>query len=108
MVRRRPPVTDPRAAALIRLARQGDLSRRALLGTVGLGGAAAALSACAPPAPPAGGGLTSLELPTDLSAKEKVVRFANWTAYLDYDEDKKVYPTLEAFEKKYGITASYA
>jgi spermidine/putrescine transport system substrate-binding protein len=103
----RRPVADPTTAGLVRAARASALSRRSLLGTAALGGLAAALTACAPPEPPAGG-LAALELPTDLSETEKIVRWANWTAYLDYDEEAKVYPTLEAFQKKYGIKATYS
>ncbi|HPQ17490.1 MAG TPA: hypothetical protein PLP04_19850, partial [Bryobacteraceae bacterium] len=33
---------------------------------------------------------------------DKTVAWANWTAYLDYDEEKKNYPTLEAFIKETG------
>ncbi|WP_240917866.1 spermidine/putrescine ABC transporter substrate-binding protein [Phycicoccus sp. HDW14] len=92
---------------LVRAARTSQLSRRSLLGGATLGGAAAALSACAPPAPPAGGA-AALKLPDDLSDTEKVVRWANWTAYLDYDEDTKQYPTLQAFIKDTGIQATYS
>ena len=76
---------DPTTAALVRAARStargSGLSRRSLLGTALLGGGAAALTGCAPPEPPAGG-VQALTLPKDLSATEKVVRWANWTAYL--------------------------
>lgn len=106
----RPP-TDPVARDLIRAARASasgrSVTRRSLLGATLLGGAATALGACAPPAPPAGGGVAALKLPTDVSATDKVVRWANWTAYLDYDEETKKYPTLEAFIKKTGIQATY-
>lgn len=106
----RPP-TDPLARGLIRAAqnsaRSRTVSRRSLLGGTLLGGAAAALSACAPPDPPAGGGVAAVELPQDVSDTDKVVRWANWTAYLDYDEDAKNYPTLEAFIAKTGIKATY-
>ncbi len=102
---------DPVARDLIRAARASasgrGLTRRSLLGATLLGGAATALGACAPPEPPAAGGAAKLKLPTDVSDTDKVVRFANWTAYLDYDEDTKKYPTLEAFIKKSGIKASY-
>ena len=104
--RRRPPA-DPLVRGLVRAASSSQLSRRSLLGVGALGGTAAALSACAPPAPPAGGA-TALKLPEDLSATDKVVRWANWTAYLDYDEDAKNYPTLEAFIKDSGIKAEYS
>lgn len=83
------------------------MSRRRLLGLAGLGGAAAALAACAPPKPPAGGAASSVSLPPDLSDSQKVVKWANWTAYLDYDDKTKQYPTLEAFTKQTGIKASY-
>ncbi|SDO73782.1 spermidine/putrescine transport system substrate-binding protein [Pedococcus dokdonensis] len=106
----RPP-TDPVARDLIRAARASaasrPLTRRSLIGAGLLGGAATALSACAPPTPPASGGAAKLVLPKDVSDTDKVVRWANWTAYLDYDEETKKYPTLEAFIKKTGIKASY-
>ncbi len=105
-LRRRPPA-DPTTRGLVRAARSLDLSRRSLLTTATVGGAAAALAACAPPAPPAGGA-TELKLPQDLSDTEKTVRWSNWTAYLDYDEDTKTYPTLEAFMKESGLEASYS
>ncbi|MFZ1577545.1 MAG: spermidine/putrescine ABC transporter substrate-binding protein, partial [Nostocoides sp.] len=72
-----------------------------------LGMGAAALSACAPPAPPSGGP-AQLALPTDVSATDKTLRWANWTAYLDYDEEAKNYPTLEAFMKETGIATTYS
>ena len=35
-------------------------------------------------------------------------KWANWTAYLDYDDKTKTYPTLEAFKKKTGIAVTYS
>jgi spermidine/putrescine transport system substrate-binding protein len=106
----RPPA-DPLTRDLVRAAvdssRRRSLSRRALLGSSLLGGAAAALSACAPPAPPASGA-PQLDLPEDRSETEKIMRWANWTAYLDYDEETKTYPTLEAFIKRTGIQVTYS
>jgi spermidine/putrescine transport system substrate-binding protein len=104
-LRRRPPA-DPMTRGLISAARSSALTRRSLFGTAALGGAAAALSACAPPPPPSGG-VSSLVLPEDLSDTDKVVRWANWTAYLDYDEETKKYPTLERFMAETGIRAEY-
>ncbi len=98
---------DPAVRELVAAARRADLSRRHLLSAAGGLGAAAALAACAPPAPPAGG-LASVTLPTDASATDKVVRWANWTAYLDMDDAGKTYPTLDAFIKKTGIKATYS
>lgn len=114
MDRRRHPA-DLTTAALVRAARAsgrrragaGILSRRSLLGAGALGLGAGALGACAPPEPPEGGGAADLDLPEDLSATERTVRWANWTAYLDMDDAGKRYPTLEAFEKESGIDVSY-
>lgn len=105
-IRRMPPA-DPGAQALLRAARSSALSRRSLLSAGAAGASLAALSACAPPKPPSGG-VAQLKLPTDVSAQDKIVRWANWTAYLDYDDDAKNYPTLEAFIKETGIRATYS
>ena len=64
-----------------------------------------ALSACAPPEPPSGAAV--LNLPVDVSETDPVVRWANWTAYMDIDEKTKKHPTLEAFMKRTGITVEY-
>jgi Spermidine/putrescine-binding periplasmic protein len=37
-----------------------------------------------------------------------VVRWANWTAYLDYDEETKQYPSLQGFIERTGIEATYS
>lgn len=100
----RPPASDPAVRGLVRMAHQSGFSRRALLGGA-LG--AGVLSACAPPLPPAGGA-KAVTLPKDMSETERIVRWANWTAYLDFDDATKKYPTLEAFQKDTGITATYA
>jgi spermidine/putrescine transport system substrate-binding protein len=98
---------DPRVHALVR----ASLSRRSfLLGTAGV----AALTACGTGSTTPSTGGTAASGPAkpspaaDLSATEKQVDWANWTLYLDYDEDTKKYPTLEAFQKKTGIKATYA
>lgn len=107
----RPPrPLDPRVRALV----EARLSRRSVLlgaaGTVGLG----ALAACGTgggTSPSGTGGATGPARPApaaDRSDQDKVVNWANWTLYLDYDEDTKKYPTLEAFQKKTGIRATYA
>jgi spermidine/putrescine transport system substrate-binding protein len=89
------------------LARSMAPSRRQFLAGMGGAGALAALAACAPPRPPAGGGTATLKLPKDVSATEKICNWANWTAYLDFDDKTKKYPTLQAFEKETGIKVSY-
>jgi spermidine/putrescine transport system substrate-binding protein len=96
---------DPMFRALVR----AQLSRRSVLRGAGGVGVAAALAACGT----GGGGSTgtsSTPKPTvkDKSATEKIVRWANWPAYLDYDEKTKKYPTLEKFQQQTGIKATYA
>jgi spermidine/putrescine transport system substrate-binding protein len=95
-------------AAALTQAASGGLSRRALLGTGLAAGAGVALTGCAPPPPPSGGGLTSLELPTDVSDTEKILKWANWTAYLDMNGKETKSPTLEAFMEQTGIEVTYS
>lgn len=100
----RPPAADPRVAAVL----AQYPTRRQVLGVASGAAALAALAACSPPpAPASSSAAPKPTLPQDVSATEKSVKFANWTAYLDYDEKTKKYPTLEAFQKKTGLTASY-
>ena len=102
---RRPPITDPRVRSLVAAARAPrvvGLSRRSLLmGAFGAAGAAA-LAACGTgPTPSASGGAAG-------SSDADLVRWANWTLYLDQDESGTAYPTLDAFEEASGITVQYA
>jgi spermidine/putrescine transport system substrate-binding protein len=93
----RPLPRDPLIRNLITQARGASLSRRGLLKTLGLGGAsvgAASLAACA------GGGGAG-----DGSGGQ--VRWANWTYYLDYDDETGTYPTLEAFQQDSNIRVDY-
>jgi spermidine/putrescine transport system substrate-binding protein len=117
MPRRRPPLS-PEAAELLRaLGPAAGPSRRSLLAGAGALGVGAALAACGTKgsggaAPGAGAsGSASATGPAaavDRSATEKVVNWANWTLYLDKAEKGNTYPTLEAFQKKTGIKATYA
>ena len=70
------------------------VSRRAVLAGAGAVAGAGALAAC-------GSGGSS-------GASADSVRWANWTLYLDLDESGKNYPTLDAFEKKFGIKPVYS
>jgi len=88
---------SPEARAIIR----AQLTRRSLFAGVGAASAAGLLAACGT------GSSTGLEAVVDVSDTEKIVRWANWPLYLDFDEDTKIYPTLAAFEKKSGIKATY-
>jgi spermidine/putrescine transport system substrate-binding protein len=100
-------MSDLRQDPMFREIVRAQLSRRAVLRGAGGLGAAAALAACGTGDT---GGTTSQPSPTvkDKSATEKIVRWANWPLYLDYDEDTKKYPTLEAFQQETGIKATYA
>ena len=114
---KRPPL-DPRTAAIVR----AQLGRRTVLRGAGMAGAAAFLAACGarspegtPPAAQGTGAGTgtgaaspSIKAAEDRSDSEKVVNWANWTLYLDKAEKGNKYPTLEKFEKKTGIKATYA
>ena len=101
------PSKSPLMAALL----AQSPSRRRLLASAGAAAAvaatAAAASGCAPPPPPAAGA-AKLDLPQDVSATQRLAKWANWTAYLDYDDKTKKYPTLEAFKKKTGMAVTYS
>jgi spermidine/putrescine transport system substrate-binding protein len=94
---------DPRFREIVR----AQLSRRSVLRGAGGVGVAAALAACG-----TGDTTNTTDKPAaavkDKSATEKIVRWANWPAYLDYDEKTKKYPTLEKFQQQTGIKATYA
>jgi spermidine/putrescine transport system substrate-binding protein len=94
---------DPMFREIVR----AQLSRRSVLRGAGGVGVAAALAACG-----TGDTTDTTEAPAatvkDKSASEKIVRWANWPAYLDYDEKTKKYPTLEKFQQQTGIKATYA
>jgi spermidine/putrescine transport system substrate-binding protein len=106
---RRPVPTDPRIRALVAQAvrsrgRSTDLGRRSfLLGAAGTVGAGALLAACG-----TGAQSQSSNPAKDTSDKDKLVRWANWTQYLDQNDDGTEYPTLAAFEEASGIQVTYA
>jgi spermidine/putrescine transport system substrate-binding protein len=95
---------DPRFRQLVR----SQLSRRTLLRGVGGVGAAAALAACGTGSNDAKTTSEPTKTVEDKSATDKVVNWANWPAYLDFDDKTKKYPTLEKFQEKTGIKATYA
>ena len=81
---------DPMLEQLKSIAKS-RVSRRSVLAGAGAVGAGSLLAACG------GGG----------SGSKVDVRWGNWTLYLDYDSNKKVYPTLVDFTKKTGINVKY-
>ena len=88
----------PETRALIR----AQLSRRTLLAGAGAIVGASALAACG-----TGSSSKTSAGVVDVSDKEKIVRWANWPLYLDYDSKTKKYPSLVSFEAKTGIVPTY-
>ena len=87
---------DPRIEFL-----RNAMSRRGFLAAAGATGAAAALAACGT------GGSGSSSASGSGGGDNKTIVWANWTLYLDYDEESKTYPSLVEFEKQTGYTVEY-
>ena len=87
---------DPRIEFL-----RNAMSRRGFLAAAGATGAAAALAACGT------GGSGSSSASGGGGGDNKTIVWANWTLYLDYDEESKTYPSLVEFEKQTGYTVEY-
>ncbi|MCC3297417.1 spermidine/putrescine ABC transporter substrate-binding protein [Arthrobacter sp. zg-Y916] len=98
------PVNDPMLRSIV----NAQLSRRKLL--MGAGGLSLAgmLAACGTGGGTSGGASSKPSAAADLSDSEKVVNWANWTLYLDYDDSTQKYPSLEAFSAATGIEANYS
>ncbi|MCC2321959.1 polyamine ABC transporter substrate-binding protein [Cellulomonas xiejunii] len=88
---------DPRVRELVRQA-QGISRRRFLSGVAGAAGTGALLAACGTAGPTQAG---------DGGAVRGPLRWANWTLYLDQDEEGTGFPTLAAFEESSGIPVEY-
>lgn len=101
MTRRQRPPISPEAAAIVRAHR---MSRRSLFRGTGALGLGAALGACGTGGSPEDGRPVPAR---DRSDDERIVNWANWAYYLDYDDSKKVYPTLERFQEQTQIRATY-
>lgn len=96
----RPLPEDPMIRSLIAQAKRAQMSRRAMLAGTGAGATALALAACTP------GGTTELTPAEDNSANDPTLNWANWSLYLDEDEDGN-YPSLMRFEERTGIDVQY-
>jgi len=70
------------------------ISRRGVFAGIGGLGAASLLASCG-----MGG--------SDSGSSGAALRWGNWPLYLDFDEETKKYPTLEAFIKETGIDTKY-
>jgi len=80
---------SPEARSII----NSRVSRRAVLAGIGGVGAASALAACGSSG--------------DSASSANTVRWGNWPLYLDFDSDKKTYPTLDKFTASTGIDVKY-
>ncbi|CAN2209469.1 PotD Spermidine/putrescine-binding periplasmic protein [Candidatus Nanopelagicaceae bacterium] len=80
---------SPEARSII----NSRVSRRAVLAGIGGLGAAGALAACGSSG--------------DSATSSNAVRWGNWPLYLDFDSDKKTYPTLDKFTASTGIDVKY-
>ena len=88
---------DPVVQELVRRARAAQLSRRQLFRGSAVGAAllgASSLAACAGPSGPGDGSGGTL-------------RWANWTYYLDYDEETGDWPSLNEFMERTNIRVEY-
>jgi spermidine/putrescine transport system substrate-binding protein len=86
-------------------AKNAALSRRSLLRALGGGAVLGGLAGCGVPAAYVGPGERAVG---DLSASDKRLTWANWPLYIDTDDDNpNRRPTLEAFEKRAGISVKY-
>ncbi len=88
---------DPRTEFL-----KHAMSRRGFLSSMGAAGAAAFLAACGT----RGGTGNNLQAQSG-GGDSKTIVWANWTLYLDYDEESRTYPTLVRFEEETGYTVEY-
>jgi spermidine/putrescine transport system substrate-binding protein len=80
-------------------------SRRSLLRASGGGAVLGALAGCGVPAAYVRPGERAV---TDTSAEDKRLTWANWPLYIDVDNhDPSRRPTLDAFEKRTGISVEY-
>ncbi|WP_066937186.1 spermidine/putrescine ABC transporter substrate-binding protein [Streptomyces sp. NBRC 110611] len=86
-----------------------DLSRRALLRGMSGMGAAAALAALAGCGVPPAYIKAADRAGADRSARDRKIVFANWPLYVDVDDrDQHRRPTLQAFERRTGISVTYS
>lgn len=104
---RGPLPNDPAIRALVAAARSRSIGRRAVLGGAGAVSLAALLAACSGRV--GGGSGAPSAAPTaaaDASETTKSLTWANWSFYLDEDDDGN-HPSLEAFIAETGIDVKY-
>jgi spermidine/putrescine transport system substrate-binding protein len=90
--------SDPRLEFL-----KKAMSRRGFLAAAGATGAAAALASCGTGGSSGGGGGDD----GGSGGDNNTIVWANWTLYLDYDQESRTFPSLVAFEEESGYTVEY-
>jgi len=95
--------TDAGIRALIAQASAWQLGRRTVLQGAGVSAAALALAACSTGG---GGGSAAPSAAEDKSDSDKTLTWANWSFYLDEDDDGN-YPSLQAFQEESGLKVTY-
>lgn len=85
-----------------------SMNRRRVLQGGLLAGAGVGLGACGTGGTAVSSGSASAAPAEDLSESEAVVNWANWTLYLDQDDEGTGYPTLQAFTEQTGIDVNYS
>jgi spermidine/putrescine transport system substrate-binding protein len=102
---RGPLPSDPAVRALVAQARAAQMTRRGFIAGAGTLSLAAFLAACSGRV---GGGTpgSSATAAEDLSSSQSTLTWANWSFYLDEDDDGN-HPTLEAFQEQSGLSVSY-
>jgi spermidine/putrescine transport system substrate-binding protein len=72
------------------------------------GAPSVAPSASAPPSAAPSVAPSASVAPTPKPSTSAELNWANWTYYMDYDEDTKKFKTLDDFKAKYGTTVKYS
>jgi spermidine/putrescine transport system substrate-binding protein len=93
----RPLPNDPMIREFVRRARGTRLSRRQLFTGTAAGAATIGATTLA--------GCSSTDKPGDGSAGE--INWANWTYYLDYDDESGTWQSLNAFQEQSNIRVNY-
>lgn len=102
---RGPLPNDPMIRSLIAQASAAKISRRGFVAGAGAVSLAAFLAACS--GGRVGGGTSGdPSVAEDLSSSQKTLTWANWSFYLDEDDEGN-HPTLEAFQAQSGLTVNY-
>ena len=82
-------------------------TRTELLRRSALGGVAISLPGILAACGGDNGGSAAESTTTVAKQLAKTLRFSNWTLYIDIDEKTKRHPSLDQFQKKFGVHVNY-